>query len=69
MSYNAALRAINMGFTQVYWYRGGVEAWRQAQQLAASMQGGQHAPGGYQQAPGQYQQAPAGYQGNQPGGW
>lgn len=44
MSYNAALRAINMGFTQVYWYRGGVEAWRQAQQLAARMQGGQ--PGG-----------------------
>lgn len=34
MSYNAALRAINMGFTQVYWYRGGIEAWQQAQQLA-----------------------------------
>ncbi|MCX7556603.1 rhodanese-like domain-containing protein [Xanthomonadaceae bacterium JHOS43] len=50
MSYNAALRAINMGFTQVYWYRGGVEAWQQVQQLSASMsqQGGQmDAAGGY----------------------
>ena len=28
MSYNAALRAINAGFTNVLWYRGGVEAWR-----------------------------------------
>jgi PQQ-dependent catabolism-associated CXXCW motif protein len=34
MSYNAALRAIRMGFSQVYWYRGGIEAWQQAQQLA-----------------------------------
>lgn len=30
MSYNAALRAINMGYTQVLWYRGGIEAWKQA---------------------------------------
>lgn len=37
MSYNAALRAINMGFSQVMWYRGGIEAWRQAQQMAAGM--------------------------------
>jgi PQQ-dependent catabolism-associated CXXCW motif protein len=45
MSYNAALRAIRMGFTQVYWYRGGIEAWQQVQQLA----GGAPAPnpGGY----------------------
>lgn len=53
MSYNAALRAINMGFTQVYWYRGGVEAWQQVQQMAANMpqQGGQMgASGGYQNA-------------------
>ena len=28
MSYNAALRAINAGFTNVLWYRGGVESWR-----------------------------------------
>lgn len=27
MSYNAALRAINLGYTNVLWYRGGVEAW------------------------------------------
>ncbi|MEE9329306.1 MAG: rhodanese-like domain-containing protein [Parvularculaceae bacterium] len=30
MSYNAALRAINMGYTQVLWYRGGIEAWKMA---------------------------------------
>lgn len=29
-SYNAALRAINMGFSNVYWYRGGIDAWQQA---------------------------------------
>lgn len=32
MSYNAALRAIRMGYRQVYWYRGGIEAWKQAGQ-------------------------------------
>jgi PQQ-dependent catabolism-associated CXXCW motif protein len=42
MSYNAALRAIRMGFTQVYWYRGGIEAWQQMQQLS----GGAPAPNG-----------------------
>jgi rhodanese-related sulfurtransferase len=26
-SYNAALRAINAGYTKVLWYRGGLEAW------------------------------------------
>ena len=30
MSYNAALRAINLGYTNVLWYRGGIEAWQQA---------------------------------------
>ena len=29
-SYNAALRAIKLGYTRVYWYRGGIEAWTQA---------------------------------------
>lgn len=29
-SYNAALRAIRMGFRNVHWYRGGLEAWQQA---------------------------------------
>jgi rhodanese-related sulfurtransferase len=28
MSYNASLRAINLGYTNVLWYRGGVEAWK-----------------------------------------
>ncbi|MCB1568159.1 MAG: hypothetical protein KDI69_04995, partial [Xanthomonadales bacterium] len=35
MSYNAALRAIHLGYRQVYWYRGGVEAWQSIQQMAA----------------------------------
>jgi rhodanese-related sulfurtransferase len=30
LSYNAALRAINLGYTNVLWYRGGLEAWLQA---------------------------------------
>ncbi len=30
LSYNAALRAIGAGYTNVMWYRGGVAAWRQA---------------------------------------
>lgn len=29
-SYNAALRAIHMGYRNVAWYRGGIEAWQQA---------------------------------------
>ena len=29
-SYNAALRAIRMGYSNVHWYRGGMEAWGQA---------------------------------------
>jgi PQQ-dependent catabolism-associated CXXCW motif protein len=32
MSYNASLRAIRMGYSQVLWYRGGIEAWKQAGQ-------------------------------------
>ncbi len=30
MSYNASLRAINLGYTNVLWYRGGIEAWQHA---------------------------------------
>lgn len=40
MSYNAALRAVNLGYSQVLWYRGGIEAWQQA--------GGPLAPAGGQ---------------------
>lgn len=29
-SYNASLRAIRLGYRNVHWYRGGLEAWRQA---------------------------------------
>ncbi len=28
--YNLALRLVHMGFTEVYWYRGGREAWEVA---------------------------------------
>jgi len=30
LSYNAALRAVAAGYTRVYWYRGGVDAWTEA---------------------------------------
>ena len=30
MSYNAALRAINLGYRDVRWYRGGIDAWKRA---------------------------------------
>jgi len=30
MSYNAALRAVNLGYRNVMWYRGGIEAWSSA---------------------------------------
>jgi PQQ-dependent catabolism-associated CXXCW motif protein len=29
-SYNAVLRALKIGYTNVYWYRGGIAAWREA---------------------------------------
>ena len=30
LSYNAALRAVALGYEAVYWYRGGIEAWIEA---------------------------------------
>ncbi len=30
LSYNASLRAARAGYSNVYWYRGGIEAWRAA---------------------------------------
>ena len=30
LSYNAALRAVAAGYARVYWYRGGIDAWRAA---------------------------------------
>ncbi len=30
LSYNAALRAVMLGYREVYWYRGGIEAWVEA---------------------------------------
>jgi len=30
LSYNAGLRALEMGYTNVYWFRGGIEAWQRA---------------------------------------
>ena len=32
MSYNAALRAISLGYSNVLWYRGGIQAWQRAGQ-------------------------------------
>lgn len=40
MSYNAALRATRLGYTNVLWYRGGIEAWQQAGGPLVSPQGG-----------------------------
>jgi PQQ-dependent catabolism-associated CXXCW motif protein len=31
LSYNAALRAVSLGYTDVYWYRGGIFAWFDAE--------------------------------------
>jgi PQQ-dependent catabolism-associated CXXCW motif protein len=45
MSYNAALRAIRLGYRQVLWYRGGIEAWKAAQQPVQTAQVGQAGPG------------------------
>lgn len=41
MSYNASLRAINMGYKNVLWYRGGIEAWKAGgQQVQAAGRSG-----------------------------
>jgi len=40
MSYNASLRAIRMGYTNVLWYRGGIEAWKAAGQRTQPVQMG-----------------------------
>lgn len=51
MSYNAAVRAVRLGYRNVLWYRGGIEAWRNAGlPLVAA------GPGGQQQGPQQGQQ-------------
>jgi PQQ-dependent catabolism-associated CXXCW motif protein len=39
MSYNAALRAIALGYRNVLWYRGGMEAWNHAGQRFAPRRG------------------------------
>ena len=31
LSYNAAMRAANAGYTNIMWYRGGIDAWRAAE--------------------------------------
>lgn len=40
MSYNAALRAIKLGYRNVLWYRGGTEAWQRAGQNLQMAGGG-----------------------------
>ena len=39
MSYSDALRAINMGYSNVFWYRSGIEAWKPAGLPTASPNG------------------------------
>lgn len=47
MSYNAALRAIHAGYTNVLWYRGGIEAWKSAGlPMQQGQQGTAQQPGG-----------------------
>ncbi len=41
LSYNAALRAIKLGYTNVLWYRGGLEAWKYAKLPLDGSDGGQ----------------------------
>ncbi|MDZ7654140.1 MAG: rhodanese-like domain-containing protein [Burkholderiaceae bacterium] len=43
LSYNAALRAVRLGYTNVLWYRGGLEAWKRAGLPLQKADGG---PGG-----------------------
>lgn len=45
MSYNAALRAIRLGYTNVLWYRGGLEAWQAAGRPTQRAQPGAMAQG------------------------
>ncbi|MEP6873293.1 MAG: rhodanese-like domain-containing protein [Burkholderiales bacterium] len=53
MSYNAALRAIRLGYRNVLWYRGGIEAWKSAGLPTgrSPMPQGQPSPGYGPQAP------------------
>ena len=37
LSYNAALRAVALGYREVYWYRGGIEAWLAAGEALAPL--------------------------------
>jgi PQQ-dependent catabolism-associated CXXCW motif protein len=78
MSYNASLRAIHLGYKNVLWYRGGLEAWtyaglptqpnpaaqQQAQQPYPPQQQYQQQP--YSQQPAQQAYPPQGYP-SQPG--
>jgi len=47
MSYNAALRAINAGYTNVFWYRGGLEAWNHMAQMSMQYGNTQSQGGGW----------------------
>lgn len=70
MSYNAALSAINLGYSNVLWYRGGIEAWQAAGMQLVPAQGGYPQPGGgpaYSQPYQQQSYAQQPYPGQQPG--
>ena len=65
MSYNASLRAIQLGYSNVLWYRGGISAWKQAGFPVMPAGGGYPAqqPGGYPQGAGQQPYPTQGSQG------
>ena len=54
MSYNASLRAINLGYRNVLWYRGGLEAWQRAGLPVTGGQQGPAPPGNPSGPPGGY---------------
>lgn len=52
MSYNAAVRAVRLGYRNVLWYRGGIEAWMRAGLPLARAGAAMQAPAGAGQPPG-----------------
>ena len=66
MSYNAALRAVNMGYKNVLWYRGGLEAWQRAGLPLSSGQAMAMPPGGQGAAAGGPPPHPPGARGGAP---
>lgn len=70
MSYNASVRAIQLGYRNVLWYRGGLEAWQRAGlQLAQARPQGMPQGNPQQMAQPMVGQQPGGYAYPQDGGY